>query len=180
MARSIGLSIPRRLGRYRVLVYAWDFTDGPPPDVRWFEFGAVWERDGCFTPVLESTVPSAPVMMFSGQALWRSMVFPTEASLLEAFAITFETMGFETDPPGVNPFFVEWLIAPPKLDGDTNGPDLVHSKLAARSKDWQTDHRCWSPELMPYNSDDAAAGVDPVLASTLFGIASERVRIERD
>jgi hypothetical protein len=58
----------------------------PPgdPGVSWVGVGSVWERDWFFTPTLRDHAADAPLCGFSGQALWLSMVFPTEAAILEA------------------------------------------------------------------------------------------------
>src|SRR5262249_48128989 len=76
-------------------------------DVRWIGVGSIWERDHFSTPALREPVASAPLFGFSSQALWSSMVFPTEAALLEAFVLTFDDLGLD-EHDEVNPFFVEW------------------------------------------------------------------------
>ncbi len=118
-----------------------------PPQVQWLGVGSVWERDGFWTPALRHPSKSAPLFGFSGQALWSSMVFPTEAAMLEAFLVTYDELGFDEDGD-VNPMFVEWVTRPPGPH-EADGAQRVHQRLAARSPEWTTDHPCWVPTAMP-------------------------------
>jgi hypothetical protein len=121
----------------------------PPPDaeVVWLGVGSVWERDGFWTPALRERSESAPLFGFSNQALWSSMVFPTEAALLEAFIVTYDELGVD-ERGEVNPFFVEWITGPPAASEPERAHD-VHRRLRTLSSGWTTDHRCWVPAGMP-------------------------------
>jgi hypothetical protein len=114
--------------------------------VRWVGVGTVWERDWFFTPALREPAPTAPLCGFSTQALWLSMVFPTEAALLEAFLVAYDELGLD-ERGEVDPTFVEWVTAPP-----VNRPpaaDRAHRRLVELSRGWTTGHPCWRADLMP-------------------------------
>jgi hypothetical protein len=122
------------------------------PTVRWVGLGTVWERDSFWTPLLREEVPDAPVFGFSSQALWASMVFPSEAALLEAFLLTYDELGIEAEG-GVNPFFVEWVTNPPSPVDAPPEAIAVHERLVARSAEWTAEHPCWVPGRMPRLDD---------------------------
>ena len=84
--------------------------DEPVPDAsaRWVGVGCVWERDTFHTPALRRPSVTAPLFGFSNQALWTSMVFPSEAALLDAFVVTYDELGLD-EHGEINPFFVEWV-----------------------------------------------------------------------
>lgn len=67
----------------------------PAATIRWLGVGNVWQRDGFWTPATRDRHTVAPLFGFSNQALWTSMVFPTEAALLEAFLITYDELGLD-------------------------------------------------------------------------------------
>lgn len=117
------------------------------PDVRWLGVGTVWERDGFWTPALGQRSPTAPLFGFSNQALWSSMVFPTEVAMLEAFAVTYDELGLDENGE-INPFFVEWITRPPGPH-EPAGAERVHERLGTLARQWTTDHRCWVPSAMP-------------------------------
>jgi len=125
---------------------------GREEEVRWIQVGRIWERDGFWTPSLKAQSETAPIFGFSSQALWASLVFPTEAALLEAFLITYDELGLDQSD-SVNPFFVEWVTEPPHPN-EGDGALRVHQRLADLSRGWRTTHRCWDPNLMPLHSDD--------------------------
>ena len=133
--------------------------------IRWLGVGSVWERDGFWTPALRTPTSSAPLFGFSSQALWSSMVFPTEAALLEAFLITYDELGLD-EHDTVNPFFVEWVTARPGPH-EPEGAERVHQRLVARSKEWTTDHRCWVASVMPLMSEEPWP---PGLVAALLGV----------
>jgi hypothetical protein len=121
------------------------------PGVVWLGVGTVWERDWFFTPARRERAVDAPLCGFSGQALWLSMVFPTEAAILEAFLVTYDELGLD-DGGMVDPFFVEWVTARPQ-----NAPpaaERVHRRLVELSRRWSTSHPCWLPDVMPRLSED--------------------------
>lgn len=129
---------------------------GEPPDeseVLWVGAGTVWERDHFFTPALRDRAAHAPLCGFSSQELWVSMVFPTEAAILEAFLVTYDELGFDDEmvPPIVNPFFVEWITDPPV--NEPPGAERVHHRLVEMSRRWSTNHPCWLPGVMPLLAD---------------------------
>ena len=121
------------------------------PTVRWLCVGSVWEKDFFYSPLLREPAPDAPLAGSSAQALWLSMAFPTEASMLEAFLVTYDEMGFEEgfgpDDPMVNPDFVEWVTDPPMPEPP--GSDVVHRRLVELSRGWRSTHPCWDPATMP-------------------------------
>lgn len=120
----------------------------PPSDlgVLWVGVGTVWERDWFFTPALRDHAANAPLCGFSGQALWLSMVFPTEAAILEAFLVTYDELGID-ESGEIDPFFVEWVTEPPV--NAPPGAERVHRRLVELSRRWSTNHPCWLPDLMP-------------------------------
>lgn len=125
--------------------------------IRWLFVGSVWEKDGFWTPVAREPFDSAPLLGFSWQALWISMVFPHEAALLEAFTVTYDELGLlgedEGFPEGsVDPMFVEWLT-PPYGQPDEREQG-VRDRLAVLSWEWSTDHPCWNSDFMPVMSDE--------------------------
>lgn len=136
------------------------------PGVVWVGVGTVWERDWFFTPALRERSADAPLCGFSGQALWLSMVFPTEAAILEAFLVIYDELGID-ESGMVDPFFVEWVTAPPQ--GAARAAERAHRRLVELSRQWSTSHRCWLPEVMPRLSEDdwppdavrAMLGIDP-------------------
>jgi hypothetical protein len=123
----------------------------PEAGVRWLGVGSVWERDGFWTPALRERRKSAPLFGFSSQALWSSMVFPTEVALLEAFVVTYDELGFD-DHGMVNPFFVEWVTQSPS-ESEGEGADRVHQRLMELSQQWTSEHQCWVPDAMPRMDD---------------------------
>jgi len=154
-------------------------VEGVEPQVRWLYLGRVWERDSFFTPITQEQVPTAPLLGISTQALWHSMVFPTEASLLEAFIITYDELGL--DPRGgvhgrggVDPFFVEWITEPPlsATDEDAAGRLRVHERLVELSSSWTTSHRCWSDLHFPIMNDNYWP---PHLTSPLLGVPPHQI-----
>jgi hypothetical protein len=148
----------------------------PEPEVRWVLAGTVWERDCFYTPLLRQRSASAPLFGFSSQALWSSMVFPSEAALLEAFVVTYDEMGFGQHGL-VNPFFVEWVTSPPAAsEPDAEAAHRVHRRLAELSTSWSTAHRCWIPGVMPLLSD----GIWPTaVVATVLGVEPARVHRRR-
>jgi hypothetical protein len=122
--------------------------EDPPDDlgVLWVGVGTVWERDWFFTPAVRDHEADAPLCGFSTQALWLSMVFPTEAAILEAFLVTYDELGFEDDGT-VNPMFVEWITEPPV--NEPPGAERVHRRLVELSRRWTSSHPCWVPAAMP-------------------------------
>ena len=145
---------------------------GLEPSVRWAHVGSVWERDHFYTPMLTEPVDTAPLLGFSNQALWTSMVFPCESALLESFTHAYDVLGIgEYDK--VDPFFVEWVVRPspavPEHDPEWAKRRKVHELLAAASKTWRTQHRCWIDSVMPRIDDDiwsndnvgALLGIEP-------------------
>jgi len=121
------------------------------PGVLWVGVGTVWERDWFFSPALRERSADAPLCGFSGQALWLSMVFPTEAAILEAFLVTYDELGID-ESGMVDPFFVEWVTARPA--SAPPAAERVHRRLADLSRRWSTKHPCWLPDVMPRLSDD--------------------------
>jgi hypothetical protein len=145
-----------------------DHTDDEA-EVRWLGVGTVWERDCFWTPALRGGAGSAPLFGFSNQALWWSIVFPTEAAMLEAFIITYDELGLD-ERGEINPFFVEWVTKPPP-EHEQAGADVVHHRLTELSRRWTTSHRCWHDDAMPYvrwdpGYDDVPAGV----VDTILGV----------
>jgi hypothetical protein len=121
------------------------------PAVRWVGVGSVWERDHFYTPALREGARAAPLYGFSSQALWSSMVFPTEVALLEAFVVTYDELGFD-DHGMVNPFFVEWVTQSPS-NSEGEGAERVHRRLLKLSQQWTAQHQCWVPDAMPRMDD---------------------------
>jgi hypothetical protein len=118
--------------------------------VCWLGVGTVWEHDWFFTPALREHAAKAPLCGFSTQALWLSMVFPTEASILEAFLVTYDELGID-ESGVVYPFFVEWITQPPV--NAPPGAQRVHHRLVELSRRWMTSHPCWIPDVMPRLSE---------------------------
>jgi hypothetical protein len=121
--------------------------EGQESTVRWAGVGDIWERDHFYTPMLRERAQTAPLFGFSSQALWKSMVFPTEVALLEAFVVTYDELGLD-EFDEVNPFFVEWVTKAPNRS-EPDGAVRVHLRLAERSTRWTTDHPCWLSGAMP-------------------------------
>ena len=134
--------------------------------VRWVGMGTSWERAHFFTPMTQSVQRSAPVLGLSSQALWASLVFPSEAALLMAFLITYDEMGLD-DMGGVDPFFVEWVTDAP-APGASAGAQRAGARIQEQVGSWSSSHPCWNPSVMPLLSDDpwptsavaSALGVD--------------------
>jgi hypothetical protein len=141
--------------------------EDPPDDlgVLWVGVGTTWERDWFFTPAVRDHAADAPLCGFSTQALWLSMVFPTEAAILEAFLVTYDELGFDDDGT-VNPMFVEWITEPPVNEPPET--ERVHRRLVELSRDWTTSHPCWTPETMPLLS---AEGWPPDAVQAMLGTA---------
>ncbi len=127
------------------------------------------ERDGFWTPALQQETIYAPLFGFSNQALWSSMVFPTEYAMLEAFVVTYDEMGLD-DVGEINPFFVEWVTAPPS-ESEGAAATRVHERLKDLSAEWHVDHPCWVPGPMPAMHHDPSAW-PPAAASALLGAPS--------
>jgi hypothetical protein len=121
------------------------------PGVLWVGVGTVWERDWFFAPALRERSATAPLCGFSGQALWLSMVFPTEAAILEAFLVTYDELGLD-ESGMIDPFFVEWITAPPH--NASPEAERAHRRLVQLSRRWSTTHPCWLPDVMPRLSED--------------------------
>lgn len=117
------------------------------PQVRWVFVGSVWERDVFYTPMLRKPSRTAPLLGLSNQALWTSMVFPSEACLLQAFLVTYDVLGLDEDGD-INPFFVEWITGP-LGPHEPDGALEVHRRLVELAAGWSTDHPCWVSGAMP-------------------------------
>lgn len=159
------------------LVYGVTIDDGPPGEVEWFPFGTVEEGDRCHTPAITEPQPDAPVLMMSNKGLWTSMAFPTEAALLEAFAITIETLGFDnSEYPWIDPAFVEWVTEPPNEWQSRPETLNTHRHIAAAAAAWSSNHRCWNTDLMPFMIDGIKVPA-PAIA-TILGIDAERIHVK--
>jgi hypothetical protein len=91
------------------------------------------------------------------------MVFPSEASMLESFLVTYDELGFD-EGGTVDPSFVEWITAGPEFP--------VHETLKELSNGWTSDHPCWLPDHMPRLSDPDW----PVeIVAPLLGVAQTRL-----
>lgn len=153
------------------------------PTVLWAEVGTVWEKDSFFTPLLRHPRPTAPLLGFSSQALWWSMVFPTEETLLDGMLISHDELGFDEDhggvePAGIDPKFVEWVTDPP-IEGPHLSPEQLagqrraHERLQEVRTGWATDHPCWVPGVMPLMTD---GWWPPEATAAVLGIALDEVR----
>lgn len=129
------------------LVLAGELDAPAAATIRWLGVGCVWQRDGFWTPATRERFTAAPLFGFSNQALWASMVFPTEAALLEAFLITYDELGLD-ESGEINPFFVEWVTDSPRADEPVRAHH-VHERLRARSTHWTVIHPCWQASRMP-------------------------------
>jgi hypothetical protein len=111
----------------------------PPadPGVVWVGVGTVWERDWFFTPALRERSADAPLCGFSSQALWLSMVFPTEAAILEAFLVTYDELGI--DESG--------MVDPSSSSGSRRRPRVRHRQQNARIADSLSCHDGGRPAI---------------------------------
>jgi hypothetical protein len=145
--------------------------DETPPDasIRWTGVGCVWERDTFYTPTMRSRSATAPLFGFSDQALWASMVFPSEAALLEAFLVTYDEMGLD-DQGEINPFFVEWVTRAP-ADLEQGAAHRAHRRLVELAQGWTSDHPCWEDSAMPCVSWEPGAGDwDDNMVAAILGL----------
>jgi hypothetical protein len=155
--------VPSVLAKGRALHF------GHEAAARWIGVGSIWERDQFYTPALRQPSPTAPLYGFSNQALWSSMVFPTEAAVLEAFLVTYDDLGLD-ERGEVNPFFVEWVTQAPGRH-EPAGAARVHRRLTELSTAWTTAHRCWVPGAMPRMDEEAWP---PELVARIFGVDDTR------
>jgi hypothetical protein len=140
--------------------------------VVWTLAGRVWEKDWFYTPLSQQQTVTAPLFGSSSQALWVSMVFPHEVSMLQAFLVAYDELGIDDSVGGVNPFFVEWITDPPPSSDE---PTLrVHQRLVALSAEWTTDHQCWLPDVMPLMGWPESQWSNDVNAAIL-GVAEDQV-----
>lgn len=145
--------------------------------VLWQLVAHIWEQDGCFSPLLKEPQPSAPVALWSTQSMAVAMPFPTEAALLEAFALTIESVPAdpEYDPPMFDPFFVWWGVegAPPPSTVSPEAFADIKAKIAALSAG-ETQHPCWSPQHMPFMVD--LGPEDPEVVALMLGVPAATVQ----
>lgn len=144
-----------------------DRQQRPEATVTWLQVGTIWERDHFWTPTLRRRTTSAPILGFSTQALWIGMVFPTEAALLEAFVVTYDVLGLD-ERGEINPFFVEWVTAPPAPHEMPEATE-VHRRLVEMSSRWTSAHPCWVPSAMPLM---ATGGFPPDVVAAVLGTSS--------
>lgn len=147
-------------------------TDGPDPEVRWFSRGTIFEKDYVSTPCQQHQTPTAPLLIWTyGDAT--SVAHPTEAALLETFAITIETAGISHDAfPFVSPAFVDWVTQTPGEEEPAEHHE-THRLIAARSKQWTTEHRCWLPGVMPLFTYENSLARE--VAAGLLGVDVDRI-----
>jgi hypothetical protein len=74
--------------------------------------------------------------------------------MLQGFVLVHDEVGLD-DTGRIDPFFVEWVTAPPAGAEPDDPRNAVHRRLVELSAGWTTDHPCWRPDAMPA-MDDAA------------------------
>jgi hypothetical protein len=144
----------------------------PAPQIRWMSFASTWERDVCFVPLLDRSVSSAPLGLWSTQMLSVSVPAPSLALLLAAFEVALEVL--EQDDRGIeDPTWVDLITAPPQPDPG-GGEEalyrrqvLLHERLASMAASWTSDHACWVAAEMPLAwTDEPSRSVADALLGT--------------
>lgn len=149
------------------------YGSDPAPQTRWLSFASTWERDVCFVPLLDHSVSSAPLGLWSTQMLSVSVPAPSLGLLLAAFEVALEVL--EHDSRGIeDPTWVDLITAPPQPDlsvGDATYRRqlLLHERLVALTANWTSDHPCWVAAEMPMAWTDEPS---PSVADALLGTGS--------
>jgi hypothetical protein len=149
------------------------YSSDPPPQIRWMSFASTWERDLCFVPLLDHSVPSAPLGLWSTQLLSVSVPAPSLAQLLTAFEVALEVL--EHDDGAIeDPTWIDLITAPPPADHTVgaaarNRQVLLHERLLQLAATWTSDHPCWVPEEMPMAWANEPS---PTVVNALLGTGS--------
>jgi len=72
----------------------------------------------------------------------------------------------------VSPAFVDWIAEAPSEDDNVARQLEAHRLIAARSREWTSDHRCWLPDAMPLFTYDNV--IDTEIAAALLGVDADR------
>jgi hypothetical protein len=140
------------------------------PTTHAIQLGTISDRDHCHFLAVESAQPTSPILQISSSALCVAMVFPSLATLLDAFIDAIEVLGF-TDRygnPGVDPGFVHLPLMRPEptpevgiRDGFFQQELELHDRLAEKANGWISDHPLWEPTVMPMPWTDTVDGITP-------------------
>lgn len=135
------------------------YGSDPAPQIRWMSFASAWERDVCFVPLLDRSVSSAPLGLWSTQMHSVSVPTPSLGLLLAAFEVALEVL--EHDNRGIeDPTWVDLIAAPPQPDLSVEAAvyrrqHLLHERLVPLTANWTSDHPCWVAAEMPMAWTDA-------------------------